>query len=94
MPKDSLIKDSQALRAEFFEGNAELFAALSSEGQFPSSMFIGCSDSRVLPELLTGSKPGDLFVLRDIANVVPPFGAGWLGDQRASSLTPIFMVIC
>lgn len=74
MPRDELVERSQMLRAEFFEGNAELFAALSSEGQFPASLFIGCSDSRVVPERLTGSKPGDLFVLRNIANVIPPFG--------------------
>jgi carbonic anhydrase len=84
MPQDSLVERSQALRAEFFEGNAELFAALSSQGQFPASMFIGCSDSRVVPEQLTGSKPGDLFVLRDIANVVPPFGAA--GDAVGAAI--------
>jgi carbonic anhydrase len=74
MPQGALVERSQALRAEFFESNAELFAALS-QGQFPDALFIGCSDSRVVPEQLVGANPGDLFVLRDIANVVPPFGS-------------------
>lgn len=73
MPQSVLVERSQALRAEFFESNAELFAALS-QGQFPDALFVGCSDSRVVPEQLVGANPGDLFVLRDIANVVPPFG--------------------
>jgi carbonic anhydrase len=74
MPQSTLVERSQALRAEFFENNAELFAALS-QGQFPNALFIGCSDSRVVPERLVGANPGDLFVLRDVANVVPPFGS-------------------
>jgi carbonic anhydrase len=84
MPQDPLMERSRALRADFFEGNAELFAALSSKGQFPEAMFIGCSDSRVLPEQLTGSAPGDLFVLREIANIVPPFGTA--GDAAGAAI--------
>ena len=76
MPLDPLVKRKQAQRAEFFENNAQLFAALVEQGQAPDTLFISCSDSRVLPEHLTGSQPGELFVLRNLANVVPPFGSG------------------
>jgi carbonic anhydrase len=84
MSQDSLLERSRALRADYFAGNAELFAALSSEGQFPDALFVGCSDSRVLPEQLTGSKPGDLFVLRAVANVVPPSGTA--GDAVGAAI--------
>jgi carbonic anhydrase len=39
-------------------------------------MFITCSDSRVVPEFIVGARPGDMFVLRNVANVIPPFGTG------------------
>jgi carbonic anhydrase len=83
MPQDPLVEQSRKLRADFFEGHAELFAGLS-RGQSPPALFIGCCDSRVVPEQLTASRPGDLFVLRDIANVVPPFGTA--GDAVGAAI--------
>jgi carbonic anhydrase len=71
---DTLLQETNAVRAGFFEQEGELLGQLARHGQKPQVMFIGCSDSRVVPELLTGARPGDLFVLRNIANIIPPFG--------------------
>lgn len=51
---------------------AELYRRLANEGQHPRVLFIACSDSRIVPNLLTGTGPGDLFIVRTIGNIVAP----------------------
>ncbi|MGW7414903.1 carbonic anhydrase [Streptomyces sp. NPDC054863] len=63
--------------------NAEAFRALGA-GQSPEALFITCSDSRVVPALITGARPGELFELRTAGNVVPPYpepAGGHLGPM-------------
>jgi carbonic anhydrase len=62
-------------RNEEFGDYEELFQRLAREGQNPHSLFITCSDSRVLAELITQSKPGDLFVVKNVGNIVPPYNS-------------------
>ncbi|GAA3786421.1 carbonic anhydrase [Streptomyces phyllanthi] len=61
--------------ARTFGQRPEEFARLA-EGQSPDVLFITCSDSRVVPALITGARPGELFELRTAGNIVPPYASG------------------
>ncbi|URM88848.1 carbonic anhydrase [Streptomyces sp. MRC013] len=61
--------------ARTFGQRPEEFAELA-EGQSPEVLFITCSDSRVVPALITGARPGQLFELRTAGNIVPPYTTG------------------
>jgi carbonic anhydrase len=67
-----LIEGIHKFRTEEFGQYKALFQRLAKEGQNPHTLFITCSDSRVLAELITQSKPGDLFVVKNVGNIVPP----------------------
>lgn len=55
-----------------------------AEGQRPQALFITCSDSRIVPALITGSRPGDLFELRTAGNIVPPYLPGRPAGETAT----------
>lgn len=73
---DSLVRRVERFRRETFPRHEERFRELVAEGQRPSTLFIGCSDARVVPHLLVDASPGDLFVARNVGAFVPPFDPG------------------
>jgi carbonic anhydrase len=68
-----IVAGVKRFREEVYPSQRELFKSLAHE-QTPRAMFITCADSRIIPELITQSAPGDLFVTRNVGNVVPPYG--------------------
>ena len=71
---EKLVKGFLKFRTEVFGKKKKLFTRLS-ENQTPRALFITCSDSRVDPTLLTQTDPGELFILRNAGNMVPPYGS-------------------
>lgn len=67
-----LINGIKQFRKVNYEVHKEIFMVLKEE-QKPHSLFISCCDSRIDPNMLTGTLPGELFIIRNIANIVPPY---------------------
>lgn len=60
-------------RERFFREQYSVFEKLATSGQKPKTLMIACSDSRVDPAILFSSSPGEIFIVRNVANLVPPF---------------------
>ncbi len=85
-----LIEGVHRFHQEQFGHYRALFKKLSRTGQRPETLFITCSDSRVLAELITQSQPGDLFVVKNVGNIVPP--ATVAGDTNSTAAAIEFAV--
>lgn len=74
-------------REKYFQENDDhsIYHRLSSAGQTPKTLMIGCSDSRVDPAIMTGAEPGELFMVRNVANLVPPCEPSAVGFHGTSS---------
>jgi len=75
-----LITGLHHFQSEIFLSHKELFERLA-RGQNPDALFITCSDSRINPNFITQTNPGDLFILRNAGNIIPPHGAASGGEE-------------
>jgi len=76
---EHLVRGIHHFQTTHFNVHRELFKRLS-EGQQPDTLMITCSDSRIAPNLLLQTKPGDIFVLRNAGNIIPPYGTACGGE--------------
>lgn len=70
---ESFAKGYEIFRKKYVEGDQSIMQTLAAEGQKPRVMFVACCDSRVDPALILQCDPGDLFVVRNVANIIPPY---------------------
>ena len=95
---DRLLHGAQTFSKDVFPENRALFEELA-RGQAPHTLFIACADSRVSPDLITQARPGELFVLRNIGNIVPGYGEMLGGvsavvEYAVSALGVTDIVVC
>ena len=76
---EKLVKGLHHFQQNIFSSQRELFERLA-QGQSPETLFITCSDSRINPNLITQTEPGELFILRNAGNIIPPHGAANGGE--------------
>lgn len=76
---EKLIRGVQAFKDTKLHSYRELFKQLAKK-QTPDALMITCSDSRISPSLITQTKPGEIFIIRNAGNIVPPFGAANGGE--------------
>lgn len=70
---DELLLRLRGFKSDYFPLHQQRFQDLMSHGQHPKTLFIGCSDSRLVPYLLTGTGPGELFIVRNVGAFIPPY---------------------
>jgi carbonic anhydrase len=70
---EKLVKGLHEFQTNYFSRHQELFSRLSGE-QHPRVLFITCCDSRINPHLMTQTEPGEIFIMRNIGNIIPPYG--------------------
>ncbi|MBI5923965.1 carbonic anhydrase [Aquabacterium sp.] len=70
---DHLLERLRRFHNDYFPDYKDKFQRLVEQGQHPTILFVGCSDSRLVPYMLTGTGPGELFIVRNVGALVPPY---------------------
>lgn len=87
---EKLYRGIYQFQESYFKRKEDFFKRLSNK-QTPDILFITCADSRIDPNLITQSKPGELFIVRNIGNIVPPFNA--IKDKNSVAAAVEFAVL-
>ena len=87
---DHLLAGHQAFMSGRYRTEEQRYRALAREGQEPQTLVIACSDSRAAPETIFDAAPGELFVIRNVANLMPPYSPD--GEYHATSAALEFAV--
>lgn len=82
---DRLVAGYRRFRSEVWPAERARYEALARQGQRPETLVVACSDSRVDPQTVFGAAPGELFVVRNVAGLVPPYSpdSGYHGTSAA-----------
>lgn len=100
---DAVLEELKAgirkFRTEVYPDNKDTYVKAASEPQKPHALIVTCADSRIDPELITQSQPGDIFVTRNVGNLVPAYGEMLGGvsaviEYAVSALKVQHVVIC
>lgn len=92
----ALIEGYRRFYKKYYSSGNPLYHDLSVHGQSPKTLIIACSDSRVDPSIITEAGPGDIFVVRNVANLVPPYdpvSAGFQGVSAALEFAVRFLEV-
>lgn len=85
-PLSRLIGGFESFKTDFIHGRPDEYRSLVERGQRPEALVVACSDSRVDPAIMTKADPGDLFILRNVAAIVPPYEKGHRPKGSTSAL--------
>lgn len=98
VPMQKLVQGLHAFQEGYFSGHQQLFEQLATGGQNPETLFITCCDSRVVPNLITQAAPGELFIIRNIGNIVPgpelPGGTSAAIEYAVEALNVEQIIVC
>lgn len=88
---DKLVDGFREFREGYYKNHEAMLKQLATGGQSPRAVFIACSDARMEPAIIFGTAPGDIFMVRNVANLVPPYSPD--GDFHGTSAALEFAVL-